>query len=180
MSAHELHPGKMPPGGCISLIGMAGVGKSTVGAHLARELDWAHLDTDRLLEAFYGLPLQQIFDELGRESFLAAEELVVANMGAKRCVISTGGSVVYGPRAVARLRELGPVVHLQAELEVVRSRIDNIDQRGLAMAPGQTLDSLYEERRPLYAAAATLVVATDKLTPLQCAEAILHWLKEPE
>lgn len=179
MTACVLHPDKLPPGGCISLIGMAGVGKSTVGAQLANRLHWAHLDTDRLLEAFYGLPLQQIFDELGREAFLLAEELVVANIGAKRCVISTGGSVIYGPRAVARLRELGPVIHLHAALETVRQRIDNLDQRGLAVAPGQTLDALYEERRPLYAQAATLVVPTDQLSPASCVENILNWLEKP-
>lgn len=179
MSARRLHPDKLPPGGCISLIGMAGAGKTTVGQHLAHKLGWTQLDTDRLLEAFYGLPLQEIFDELGHADFLQAEELVVANLGAKRCVVSTGGSVVYGPRAVSKLQELGPVVHLFAELETIRQRIHNPDQRGLVMAPGQTLDALYEERRPLYANAASLVVSTEELSPEACAEAILDWLEEP-
>ena len=179
MSARRPHPHKLPPGSCVTLIGMAGAGKSTVGRFLAQKLHWTQLDTDRLLEAFYGLPLQEIFDELGLEAFLLAEELVVANLGAKRCVISTGGSVVYGHRAMAKLQELGPVVHLFAELETIRQRIHNPDQRGLAMAPGQTLDSLYEERRPLYANAASLVVSTEELSPEACAEAVLDWLEEP-
>lgn len=162
----------------MSLIGMAGAGKSTVGLLLAQKLAWAHLDTDRLLESFYGLPLQGIFDALGLASFLQAEELVVANLGVKRCVVSTGGSVIYGPRAVARLRELGPVVHLHASLETIRQRIDNADQRGLAMAPEQTLDSLYAERLPLYTQAAALRIETDVLSPAACADEISAWLKE--
>lgn len=158
---------------------MAGVGKSTIGRYLAQELDWAQLDTDHLLEAFYGLPLQEIFDELGHKPFLLAEELVVANLGAKRCIISTGGSVIYGPRAMTRLHELGPVVYLAASMETIRQRIDNPGQRGLAMAPGQTLDQLFAERRPLYDREAGLVVQTDALGPEMCAKTILDWLEEP-
>ena len=105
-------------------------------------------DTDRLLECYYGRPLQQIFDTLGRETFLQAEEIIVAGLGSKRCVISTGGSVVYGAKAMAKLRTLGPVVFLSATLKTVRGRLDNIQDRGLAIAPGQSIDSLYHERIP--------------------------------
>lgn len=174
------HPLKIADGGCISLIGMAGVGKSTVGRQLALRLDWPHLDTDRLLEAYYGKPLQSIFDALGLQDFLQAEETVVANLGAKRCVISTGGSVVYGSSAVEKLRALGPVIHLDATSETIERRIDDLDQRGLAMAPGQTLAMLHAERAPLYAKAATKVIHTDDISPEDCVEQILAWLQEAE
>lgn len=178
MSLHFLATPPLAPGACISLIGMAGVGKSTVGELLAEALEWACLDTDRLMEAYYGRPLQQIVDTLGRETFLLAEECVVAGLGAKRCVVSTGGSVVYGPRAVARLQSLGPVVYLSASLETVRQRLDNIRGRGLAIAPGQTIESLYQQRLPLYMQAAHLMLHTDDRTPMQCRNALLHWWRD--
>ncbi len=107
-----LLPRDETPRRCLSLIGMAGAGKSTLGALLARRLDWAHLDTDRLLESYYGLPLQQLLDSVGLETFLQLEEHQVGSLGAQRVVISTGGSVVYSRRAVDRLRMRGPVVFL--------------------------------------------------------------------
>lgn len=174
------HPHKLPPEGCLTLIGMAGVGKSTVGRLLAQELGWPQLDTDRLLESYYGLPLQRIFDGLGLEQFIIAEEAVVAGLGARRCIISTGGSVVYGDLAVKRLQQLGPVVHLDASLEAITHRIDDLEQRGLAMAPGQNLASLYAERAPLYERAATMVVHTDDISPEDCVQRILAWLEEAE
>ncbi|MDD4733121.1 MAG: shikimate kinase, partial [Desulfovibrio sp.] len=100
---------------CVTLVGIAGAGKSTVGRLLARALNWAHVDTDQLLEAYYGLPLQDLLDGVGLEKFLELEEHQVANLGIQRSVISTGGSVVYGPKAVERIQALGPVVHLHVE-----------------------------------------------------------------
>ncbi len=176
-SGRRLAPEKLPSAGCLTLIGMAGVGKSTVGRLLAQELGWAHLDTDRLLEAYYGLPLQDIFDNLGRQAFLQAEEAVVAGLNMRRCVISTGGSVIYGPTAMERLRRLGPVIHLQACLQTIECRIDNLDQRGLAKAPGQGLDALLAEREPLYLRAACWSLPTDQLSPEQSSACILDWLE---
>ncbi|WP_035252794.1 homoserine kinase [Desulfocurvus vexinensis] len=165
---------------CVTLIGMAGAGKSTVGRALALRLGWAHLDTDHVIEADLGRPLQDVFDGLGREAFIRTEERIVSGLRLKRCVISTGGSVVYGPAAVARLRALGPVVHLHAALDVVARRVGAGQGRGLAIAPGQTIADLYNERRALYEAAADLTVDSGALAPDDCAGAIADWLARRE
>ncbi|MCK9240754.1 MAG: homoserine kinase [Desulfocurvus sp.] len=162
---------------CVTLIGMAGAGKSTVGRALARLLGWAHLDTDHVIEADLGRPLQDVFDGLGREAFIKAEERIVAALRLKRCVVSTGGSVVYGPAAVARLHELGPVVHLHADLDIVTRRVGEGKGRGLAIGPGQTVADLYHERQALYEATADLTVDSGALTPEDCAGAIAQWLR---
>ena len=99
---------------CISLIGMAGVGKSTIGMLLARELDWAFVDSDHLIEALYGTRLQTITDELGKEAFLDVEDGVVSSLRLQRTVIATGGSVVYRERCMRRLQEMGPIIYLDA------------------------------------------------------------------
>ncbi len=157
---------------------MAGVGKSTIGRLLARTLQWAHLDTDQLIEAFYGLSLQQVMDQLALNNFLYAEELVVGSLGTRRCVVSTGGSVVYGARAIQRLQQLGPIIFLQASLETIQKRIGNVRQRGLAIAPGQSLASLYADRQPLYTDVASFIVHTDAQNPEKCVDLIMNWLEE--
>ena len=175
------HPARieLPPHGCISLVGMAGSGKTTVGSLLAGSLHFAHLDTDRYYEACYGAFLQDILDSLGLEGFRRAEEEMVASLDLACCVISTGGSVIYGARAVARLKAMGPVVFLHAPLEAVRLRVGDAQGRGLAIAPGQDIDALYRERHPLYQAAADITLDTDGLAPAQCVTAILAALRHP-
>ncbi|WP_319530692.1 homoserine kinase [uncultured Cohaesibacter sp.] len=168
---------RLPEGGCVTLIGMAGAGKSTLGRLLARAIGWAQLDTDQLLEAFFGTRLQDVFDTLGREAFVAAEELVVARLRVAHCVVSTGGSVIYGDEAVAQLKRLGPVVFLRAGLDAISARVGAGRDRGLAIAPGQTVQDLYAERLPLYEAAADFTVDTDTNTPQQAADAVLAWLR---
>jgi len=163
---------------CVSLIGMAGAGKSTLGRLLAERLGWAHLDTDRLIEAYYGLPLQELLDGLGLEAFLKAEETLVSMLGVRRAVISTGGSVVYGPAAMERLKLLGPLIHLEISLPTFLGRVGDAGNRGLAMAPGLTREDLYRERQPLYQAAADFSLSTDTTDRMAGVERILAWLKQ--
>ncbi|BBD09087.1 homoserine kinase [Desulfovibrio ferrophilus] len=162
--------------GCVTLIGMAGAGKTTVGKALAEHLQWAHMDTDHLLESFFGRPLQDIFDALGRESFIRTEEEIVTQIFAKRAVISTGGSVIYGAEAIARLNTLGPLVHLDPGVETTCARVGGAQGRGLAIADGQTVQDLYNERKPLYEQIADLTLDTASLSPEDCARHIADWL----
>jgi shikimate kinase len=157
---------------------MAGAGKSTLGRLLAEKLGWAHLDTDRLMEAYYGLNLQDLLDGLGLEAFLKAEETLVSMLGVRRAVISTGGSVVYGPAALERLKLLGPVIHLSVSLETFLVRVGDAGSRGLAVAPGQTREELYLERQPLYQAAADFTLATDNTDRMASLERLLAWLRQ--
>jgi len=164
--------------GCVSLIGMAAAGKSTLGRLLAEKLGWAHLDTDRMIEAYYGLPLQQVLDGMGLTKFLEAEETLVSMLGVRRAVISTGGSVVYGPKAMERLHLLGPVVHLDVSLESFKKRVGDGGNRGLAIAPGSTLEDLFHERQPLYEATADFTLSTDSPDHNASLERLYAWLME--
>lgn len=173
MYEHPLQLKGLPTGRCLVLVGMAGAGKSTIGTLLSRALDWGHLDTDRLLESYFGAPLQAIFDELGLDAFRRAEERVVSDLKARQLVISTGGSVIYGPGAMRNLKDQGDIVFLDTPLADVRARVGNAMGRGLAIGPDQSLDDLYAERRPLYMDAADVVVDTHGLSPDQCADRIM-------
>ncbi len=159
---------------CITLVGMAGAGKSTLGEKLAERLGWGQLDTDRHMESYYGKPLQEIMDTFGLDEFLRIEGYLVSELMLNRTVISTGGSVIYSEIAMNQLKKLGPVILLDIDEATFLDRVGNGENRGLAIAPGKTLSDLYNERQPLYRAAADIVVRTDLNTPDECVNTIIE------
>lgn len=159
---------------CISIIGMAGAGKSTVGQALAQLLDWAFMDSDYLMEALYASRLQGVTDALSKEAFLDLEAAVVGSVRAPRTVLATGGSVIYRESAMRHLASLGPVVHLDVPFAVIEERVARNPDRGLAIAPGQTLRGLFEEREALYRRYAAFRCPVEDKSPQQCAV----WIRE--
>ena len=141
--------GSEPPENLV-LIGMPGSGKSTVGRRVAEALSWMRMDTDRLVEAYFGASLETIKQRYGPSGVVEAEVTVIGRLAVNRCVISTGGSVVYSPAAMERLADLGRIVYLRVRLDTVRERMARLEGRGLVMGPDQTRDGLYAERIPLY------------------------------
>lgn len=172
------HPSKVAPDGCVSLIGMAAAGKSTIGRELAALIGWPQLDADNAIEAMYGARLQQVADSLEKEPFLDMEGEVISRLKVCRCIISTGGSAVYRQKAVDHLKTLGPVVHIAVPLPIILDRIARKPERGLAMAPGQTIEDLYNERMGLYEAAADFTVFGGQAPAAVYAAQIASWLEE--
>ena len=168
-------PEKKAP--CITLIGMPGAGKSTIGTLLAQKTDNAFIDTDHLIEATYGLPLQAITDAFGKEKFLDVEAEVVASLRACRAVIATGGSVVYREKAMRRLQELGTIVYIRLPFEEIERRVARNPQRGIAMGPNQTLLDIFNERAELYERYADLSIDMTDLSPGESAEAVFEAVK---
>ncbi|WP_297216300.1 homoserine kinase [uncultured Desulfovibrio sp.] len=162
---------KMP---AITLIGMAGAGKSTVGQALAQLLGWAFMDGDYLMEALYASRLQGVTEALDKETFLDLEGTVISHIQACRTVIATGGSVVYREGAMRHLASLGTVVYLEVPFALIEERIARNPDRGLAIAPGQTLEGLFREREALYRQYADLVCPAGEMGPAQCA----LWIRE--
>ncbi len=161
------------PSPCITLIGMAGAGKSTIGEALARRLDWAFMDSDHLIEAVYAARLQDVTDALGKDAFLDVEASIISAIKAHRTVIATGGSVVYREKAMRHLASLGPIVHLDVPLNIVEERIARNPQRGLAIGPGQTLRDIFLERQELYTRYANLCCEATCKNPQQCVDWIV-------
>ena len=142
----------------VTLVGMPGSGKSTVGVLLAKLLGYRFLDVDLLIQEREGALLQKILDERGTKAFLDAEEAAVRSLDCRRTVIAPGGSAVCREGAALHLRGLGPVVYLQVPLEELTRRVHNLSTRGIAMEPGQTLADVMAFREPLYQKYADLVV----------------------
>ena len=134
----------------IILIGMPGVGKSTIGVIAAKILGLRFLDTDLVIQDQEDRLLSEIIEEDGIEGFLRIEEEVLSGLRTKRTIIATGGSAIYGEKAMAHLKDLGPVVYLKLGYQDLRKRLGNLKNRGVVLREGQSLQDLYKERTPLY------------------------------
>lgn len=136
--------------GNIILIGMPASGKSTVGRKLADQLNIDFIDTDNLIEASEGLKLQEIIDDKGNEYFWEVEENVLCNLNCHDTVIATGGSAVLFPNAMQHLKHLGKIVYLDQSIGMLKKRLHNLDSRGVTLDEGESIETLYNYRVPLY------------------------------
>ncbi len=134
----------------ISLIGMPGVGKSTIGVLLAKAVSWSFLDTDVVIQVIEERSLKDIVQSEGIERFFRIEQRHVLALDRRQHVIAAGGSVIHGPAAMEHVKALGAVVHLDLPLPLLEARLARLNGRGLLMAPGQTLHGVYQQRDPLY------------------------------
>lgn len=134
----------------IVLIGMPGAGKSTVGVILAKALNYDFVDTDLLIQKKTGEKLYETIQKKGLDEFLKIENEVLYGLNISHTVIATGGSAVFGEKAMCHLKEIGTVVYLKLGCTEIVRRIDNITTRGIAMKPGKTMEDVYNERTPLY------------------------------
>ena len=161
----------------IVLIGMPGVGKSTVGVILAKILGLKFTDSDLCIQEREGRLLKDIIAEEGVDRFIEIEGDVLSTLNVDRSVIATGGSAVYSTAAMETLKESGAIVYLKLSLDSLKYRLHDIKGRGVVLRDGQTLDDLYKERTPLYERFADITVTEDGLTPEETVAAIEALLK---
>ncbi len=142
----------------VVLIGMPGVGKSTVGVILAKLLGYKFIDTDLVIQEKEGKLLKNIIEEKGIDGFIATENRILRSFRAKEAVIATGGSVVYGKEAMRNLSKNSIVVYLKLDYNKLRYRLGNIKNRGVVIRKGQSLSGLYKERIPLYESYSDIII----------------------
>ena len=140
----------------IVLVGLMGVGKSTVGRRLAKRLALPFVDSDSEIEDAVGLPAGELFERYGEEDYRDGERRLVARLvdGQVR-VIATGGGVFVDPRTRALLNERTITVWLDAPVEVLAERTGRRDTRPLLKTedPKATLEQLADIERKAYAEA---------------------------
>ncbi len=161
----------------IILIGMPGSGKTTLGTELSELIGYGYIDSDSVIVAREGKRLSDIIAEKGREGFLDIEAKVNSELCATRCVIATGGSVIYRENAMRKLQEMGTVVYLKLPYEIIAKRLGDLKKRGVALKEGFTLKDLYEERTPLYEKYADITVELCGAPVLESVETIRKALK---
>lgn len=142
----------------IVLIGMPGVGKSTIGVIIAKILGYKFIDADLEIQERHGKLLKEIIAERGVDGFIQVENDVNKSLNPKKAVIATGGSVVYGKEAMEHLSEIATVIYLELELPALTRRLGNLKKRGVVLRDGQTLRDIYNERVPLYNKYADIIV----------------------
>jgi shikimate kinase len=142
-----------------------GVGKSTVGAGLARKLGRVFIDTDQEVERKAGRTIPEIFAAEGEAHFRRVEAEVVRAAAIDGAVVALGGGAVAQPGAIEQLLEAGEVIHLQVEPALLLTRVGDSQSRplleGLDTAGRlEKLTSLLEERLPFYRRARITVDAS--------------------
>lgn len=156
----------------IVLIGMPGAGKSTVGVVLAKKLGYAFLDSDLVIQSREGRLLHEIIEAHGVEKFWEIEEEANLSIKAERTVIATGGSVIYGPRAMEHLENYGRIVYLKLSCEEIARRLGDLNERGVTLREGQNLEMLYAERIPLYEKYADFTIECERRSIREIVEEI--------
>ena len=130
----------------IILIGMPASGKSTAGVLIAKKIGYGFIDTDLLIQKREGMLLCDILSLYGTEGFIKIEECVNAELVAERCVVATGGSVIYGDRAM-----------------------QNVMRKN-----GETIAELMAERAPLYEKYADITINCDELSLDETVDAVVR------
>ncbi|HEX3918230.1 MAG TPA: shikimate kinase [Caulobacteraceae bacterium] len=164
----------------IALVGLSGVGKSSVGRRLATALGMPFRDADLEVEAAAGRPIPEIFAQYGEAAFRDGERRVIARLLAEPAhVMATGGGAFMHPETRRLIKEHAVSVWLKADIELLARRVSRKENRPLLAGkdPLDVLTTQARDRYPAYAEADIVVETGD--TPHQAAvEAILKALTE--
>lgn len=150
----------------LTLIGLPGSGKSTVGRQLARRLGLEFTDSDHVIEQRIGCSIRDFFSREGEAAFRDIEEAVIeeltrADVGT---VIATGGGAVLRPANRKHLHERCHAIYLRSSPEELFRRLRHDKNRPLLQVedPLGRLRDLYEERDPLYRETAHFIIETGR------------------
>ena len=156
----------------IVLIGMPGVGKSTVGVVLAKALGYNFVDADLVIQQQTGKLLCELIAEHGTEGFLEIEDEVNSSIEGRKAVIATGGSAVYCANAMEHYKEIATVLYLSVSYETLEERLGDLKNRGVVLNDGQTLKDLYDERTAYYEKYADVTVNEEGLSIRETIDAV--------
>ncbi len=143
-------------GRSIVLVGIMGVGKSTIGKRMAQYLDITFIDADKEIEKAAGMSIEDIFDQFGEEAFRSGEKKVIKRlMGEGQKILATGGGAFMNEEIREDIKEGGVSVWLDADLEILMKRVQRRSDRPLLKEedPEAVMKNLLDERNPIYALA---------------------------
>lgn len=139
----------------ITLIGMPGSGKSTVGRLLAQKLRWGFVDLDILIREKEGRSHSEILKQDGERALLALEEKYALGLDLENAVFSPGGSIIYSEAAMEKLRNETKIFYLDLPFREIVTRLgEGVYDRGIVGLRSKTLEELFEERTAHYRLAA--------------------------
>jgi len=167
----------------IALVGLMGVGKTTIGRRLAKRLNWPHFDSDHEIETASGRTVAGYFRDHGQEAFRSGERRVIQRLLQENphMVLSTGGGAFIPEETRTALLEAATVVWLKGDLDTIMNRVSRKNTRPLLQVddPRAKMKSLMAERYPLYAEA-HLTVPIAKGPHMRTVNRVLRSLAELE
>jgi shikimate kinase len=148
----------------ITLIGMAGAGKSTIGREIAHKLSYRFIDIDQLIEQKTKKRIGDIIQNLGEKKFKEIEEKTVLELtNIENTVISPGGSIVYSEKVMKFLKKISAVIWLDVSFENVQKRLTDERIKCIIGIKEKGLKGLFEERQVLYRKYADIIVQADNI-----------------
>jgi shikimate kinase len=157
-----------------------GVGKSEVGRSLAARQGMNFIDADEIIEKTEGRKISEIFEKNGEPYFRDIETEVIKTLeDYDNFVISTGGGIVLREENVKMLKEIGTLVLLTAEPEVVYQRLKETSDRPLLMQGDkmESIKKILDARNPIYEKVADYKIDTSNISPQAAVEEIVKWIK---
>ena len=133
-----------------TLIGMSGVGKSTIGKELAKNLNKTFIDLDNVISDKKHQNLQTIINNIGDKEFLKLEASTCLEVTFSNIVLAPGGSLIYSPEAMKYVKEKSTVIYLEDTYDNILNRIPNIQERGIIGLLSDSFEDIYNERLPFY------------------------------
>ncbi|MEE8399062.1 MAG: shikimate kinase [Desulfobacterales bacterium] len=162
----------------IILIGMAGVGKSTIGRQLAVALDYRFIDLDTYITERYDRTLQEIIDKEGEAAFSEVERQCMYEIELRRVVVAPGGSIIYHSDLMDYLGQRSTRVYLSDSFANISDRVVDQPRRGIVGLKEKTLEQIFDERIERYSAYADLEMDCRDKQPESIVQEIIAWLKE--
>jgi shikimate kinase len=165
----------------VFLIGPMGVGKTTIGRHLARLTQRKFIDSDHEIEKRTGASIALIFEIEGEPGFRKRESTMLDELTQREdVVLATGGGAILSEENRRILRSRGTVVYLQADLDTQLERTSRSRNRPLLQTDDRRgkLEELMRIREPLYRQEADIIVSTDSRSPASVAREIATRLEE--
>ncbi|MEK7192438.1 MAG: shikimate kinase [Patescibacteria group bacterium] len=161
----------------ITLIGMPGAGKSTIGKALAGKLGFRFVDLDFVIKEKEGKSHSVLLEKLGPEKFIELEGSHALGIDLSKTVFSPGGSIVYSPEAMKKLRSETLIIYLELPLQEIRRRLGrSAETRGIVGLAEKGLAELFKERTPLYQSFASHTVACLNLKDREVVNKITEFL----
>jgi shikimate kinase len=158
----------------IVLIGMAGVGKSMIGSVLAEALGYKFTDLDKYIEEKVHDTPQGIINTQGEKALLQLEEKSMYEIDMHRRVIAPGGSIIYMKDLMKYLKRCSILIFLDDRFVNVQKRLKNATNRGIVGYKRKPLQEIYDERRPVYAHYADIIINRENKSPSQVVSEIIR------
>ncbi|MDE2001866.1 MAG: shikimate kinase [Patescibacteria group bacterium] len=159
----------------ITLIGMPGAEKSTIGRMLAEKLDMRFLDLDDVMREKTGKSPSEFLRENGDEEFIRQEGLLADGCDLGNTVFSPGGSIVYATAAMGKIKQATMVVYLRLPLSAIHDRLSGAAaDRGIVGFGEKGLEALFQERTKLYEQFADMTVDCENREARDMVEMIMR------